>query len=339
MRSARLFAATALALLAPASVPWPQDPQPPARRQDPAPARKLDDELADAVRRGDADAARRILAELQAQADLEARGGTFRSAMLDAEITHLPSVFPPHEGELYVGPFLIDHARLFAGKRCLEIGCGSGILSLAMARFGAAKVVCTDINPKAIESVRENAKKLGYADRIEARLVGKDDMSAYAVIGKDEVFDVILSNPPYSLDLDAPGNTPVIDTGDLGFSMIRGFPRHLAKDGIAVLFFNSLFYHQLVVKFATHLGFQVRSHNALGITPWEFESLFNHYARRVAERERVPREALAFHHAKDNLPFALTIELRQFEPRAHPLVDGFATGKVYRGFLTVTHKR
>lgn len=343
MPRATLLVPVLLAALPLPSGPGPRhSPQEPGkaatRAQDPTTRAKPDDALADAVRRGDVDAARRILAAAQT-GTLEEKGGTFRSEMLGAEIVHLPSVFPPHEGEYYVGPFLVDHARLFAGKRCLEIGCGSGILSLAMAKFGATRVVCTDINPKAIESVRENAKRLGLAGKIEARLVSKDDMAAYAVIGKDEVFDVILSNPPYSLDLDAPDNTPLIDKGDLGFSMIRGFERHLARDGVAVLFFNSLFYHQLIVKFARHLGYEVRTHNALGMSPWEFEALFNLYARRVAERERVPKEALTFHHVVDNLPFALTIEMRQFEPKANPLVEGFATGRVYRGFLTVTRKR
>jgi ribosomal protein L11 methyltransferase len=44
------------------------------------------------------------------------------------------------------------------GERVLDYGCGSGILAIAAARLGAARVDAVDIDPKAIEVTRENAR-------------------------------------------------------------------------------------------------------------------------------------------------------------------------------------
>ena len=71
------------------------------------------------------------------------------------------------------------------------------MISLSCLRFGARKVVATDVNPLAIANALYNAKQLGFEDRFEARLVPLDDTSAYRVIGESERFDLIISNPPW----------------------------------------------------------------------------------------------------------------------------------------------
>ena len=43
------------------------------------------------------------------------------------------------------------------GLRVLDYGCGSGILAIGAAKFGAADVVAVDIDPAAVESTRINA--------------------------------------------------------------------------------------------------------------------------------------------------------------------------------------
>jgi len=44
------------------------------------------------------------------------------------------------------------------GERVLDYGCGSGILAIAAAKLGAARVDAVDVDPKAIDVTRENAR-------------------------------------------------------------------------------------------------------------------------------------------------------------------------------------
>jgi ribosomal protein L11 methyltransferase len=71
----------------------------------------------------------------------------------------------------------------------LDLGCGSGILSIAAALLGARQVVALDIDPQAIKATRENAEANGVAGVIEAS-VG----TLEAGEGPESEFDVILAN-------------------------------------------------------------------------------------------------------------------------------------------------
>ncbi|MGI9309606.1 MAG: 50S ribosomal protein L11 methyltransferase [Gammaproteobacteria bacterium] len=233
------------------------------------------------------------------QGTIKEEGVTFKSSKLGAEIDILPGVFNPYEAERTVLVIMENNRELFEGKRVMEIGTGSGIISLYAAKLGAAKVVATDINPAAIKTATQNAAKLGFADIMEPRLVTLDDISAYAVIGEDESFDVIISNPPYALDLDASGNDAVTDTGELGFSIVRGLKQHLNPDGTVILWCNSLFYHAVMAKFAAHEGYTVRNHLPNGMFPWAAEALFNSYLKRWLISENMSPDAFQFDYSKD----------------------------------------
>jgi ribosomal protein L11 methyltransferase len=47
------------------------------------------------------------------------------------------------------------------GKAVLDYGCGSGILAIAAARFGAARIDAVDIDPAAVQSALDNARANG----------------------------------------------------------------------------------------------------------------------------------------------------------------------------------
>jgi ribosomal protein L11 methyltransferase len=49
------------------------------------------------------------------------------------------------------------------GRRVLDYGCGSGILAIASARFGAAEIDAVDIDPAAVESAAANAQANGVS--------------------------------------------------------------------------------------------------------------------------------------------------------------------------------
>jgi ribosomal protein L11 methyltransferase len=73
-----------------------------------------------------------------------------------------------------------------AGTRVLDLGCGSGILSLAAARLGAREVVALDTDPIAIEATQANAGRNRLRGRIDARLG--------SLPSGDSPFEIVLAN-------------------------------------------------------------------------------------------------------------------------------------------------
>lgn len=85
-----------------------------------------------------------------------------------------------------------------AGDRVLDVGCGSGILSIGAALLGADHVLGLDIDPDAPGVTEANARANGVADRISAR---GEDLSS--VVRRGERFDVVAANllAPVVVDL------------------------------------------------------------------------------------------------------------------------------------------
>jgi len=75
-----------------------------------------------------------------------------------------------------------------AGMLMLDVGCGSGNIAVAAAKFGNLSVTACDINPAAVSLARKNAQKL----RADIKALRSDLFSE--IKGK---FDIIASNPPY----------------------------------------------------------------------------------------------------------------------------------------------
>lgn len=78
--------------------------------------------------------------------------------------------------------------------KVLEIGTGSGIISVMLATLLKDKnidFIAVDINPKAIELARKNAKKFEVLERIDFRL-----SNLFENVKEDDIF-MLISNPPY----------------------------------------------------------------------------------------------------------------------------------------------
>ncbi len=115
--------------------------------------------------------------------------------------------------------------RLEGWEEVLEVGCGSGALTVLLAER-ARRVVAVDVSKKALACTVANLSALGLMEKAEVRLG-----SLYTPLKPGEVFDVVVSNPPY---LPTPMKEGMWGAG-LGLELLRdlalGAARHLKPGG------------------------------------------------------------------------------------------------------------
>jgi SAM-dependent methyltransferase len=75
------------------------------------------------------------------------------------------------------------------GKRCIDLGCGSGRYAVAMADLGASESYGFDLSDLAIKEATERAERLGYADRCRF-----EQGSMLELPYEDESFDFVCCN-------------------------------------------------------------------------------------------------------------------------------------------------
>jgi len=78
-----------------------------------------------------------------------------------------------------------------AGKRVLDLGCGTGRLALGSSYLGAKSVVGIDVDKLAVKTAVENSSKTGQAKKVQLIL---GDISC--IVGE---FDTVLQNPPFGV--------------------------------------------------------------------------------------------------------------------------------------------
>ena len=145
--------------------------------------------------------------------------GTREFMGLDFHVTR-DTLIPRPDTELLV-QCAVDflRARTAAGGdefSIADIGTGTGAIALSALHYTeGTRADAVDISPAAAEVARENAARLGLAERIEV-YVG--DLTA-SLAGRS--YDVILSNPPYIPTADIAGLMPEV----------RSYEPHLALDG------------------------------------------------------------------------------------------------------------
>lgn len=140
-------------------------------------------------------------------------------------------------------PARMEHLELFgtwlakyqgARDRAIDVGTGSGVLALQMAKAGFRHVLATDINANAIESVARQLRRLPVPPSIELQHADLLGASRGPV-------DLVVSNPPWM-------KGEVGRTLDLAMYFQDGFferffaqaLQHLAPGGRVVLVFSNI---------------------------------------------------------------------------------------------------
>jgi homocysteine S-methyltransferase len=143
-----------------------------------------------------------------------------------------PGVFVPTLGSLLLWKILWRDGT-GEGKRCLDVGCGTGLLAVQLALNGAERVHAIDIEPRAVGNTLANAFRNGVADRVtgaEVDLYGFEPEDAYDVVVAS------LYQMPVDPSREPAGHRPVDFWGrNLLDHLIRLLPRLLAEGGRAYL--------------------------------------------------------------------------------------------------------
>jgi len=72
--------------------------------------------------------------------------------------------------------------------RILDIGCGSGVPTMQLARLGQGEVIGTDIDRPALDKLTKKITEAGLSDRVQAL-----NCSILDMVFQDESFDIIWS--------------------------------------------------------------------------------------------------------------------------------------------------
>jgi release factor glutamine methyltransferase len=98
----------------------------------------------------------------------------------------LDSVYEPREDSHLMQKEVQSRAK---DKHVLDMGTGSGIQAISASLASAKEVWAVDVNPKAVDCAKENAKK----NKVEVKVIQSD---LFKKVPKHK-FDLLVFNPPY----------------------------------------------------------------------------------------------------------------------------------------------
>lgn len=197
-----------------------------------------------------------------------------------------PHVFTPTVGSLLVWKHLLRH-RVGAGRRCLDVGCGSGLLTIQLALNGAEHVRAVDIEREAVAATLANAYRNGVAD-----LVSGAEVDLY-MLEPEHRYDVVVASL-YQMPVDpyeqATGHRPLDYWGrNLVDHLIGLLPRLLAADGVAYVM-------QLSIVSQLETAARLESAGLAGrVVDFGFFPFSEAFERNRAQIERVEELSDAYH--------------------------------------------
>jgi len=148
-------------------------------------------------------------------------------------------VFSPIRGEYLA---LLAKAPLPSIELAFDIGTGTGVVSVLMAKLGVKKIVATDQDPRAINCAQENITRLGLQKQITLTQTN---------MFPEGKAPLIVCNPPW---LPAKPSSPIEyavydPESKMLFAFLNGLKAHLTDDGEGWLIMSD---------FAEHLGLRAK---------------------------------------------------------------------------------
>ena len=171
------------------------------------------------------------------------------------DLTIEPGIEPPDEAAHLLWRHLLRE-DLGAHQRCLDVGCGSGLLTVQLALNGASHVRAIDIDRAAVTATMTNAYRNHVEDRVSAGVV---DLFPWT---PEERFDLIVANLPQNPrnPLNEVATHRRVDFWGRALfdQLIAKLPRALAPDGVAYVVHLSLLSQRWTASLLRDAGLRAR---------------------------------------------------------------------------------
>ena len=168
--------------------------------------------------------------------EIEAEAEPYRVTVSGKEFVVFPNVFSPkyfNDTELFTDNFPVRD-----GEEMLEIGPGTGAISILAVYKGAGKVLAIDINPDAVKNTQANIELHSMQGKVEVR-----PGNLYEPLKPNEEFDTIFWNTPFGFVEDE--NVPDLEKAvyDPAYKSTEKFieeaKQHLKKGGRVLIGFST----------------------------------------------------------------------------------------------------
>lgn len=199
-----------------------------------------------------------------------------------------PGVFVPTQGSYLVWKYFFNN-KIGRNQRCLDIGCGAGLLSIQLALNDATEVCAMDIEEAAVANTLTNAFRNNVEDRI------KGDVADLYTLKPGTKFDTVVASL-YQMPTDPKGqlsgHRPVDYWGrNLLDHCITALPNLLAEDGTAYIMQISLLGQKETGRGLREVGFRSR---IVDYSLYQFTPIF---LENMPQIEQVEQTSDAYHFA------------------------------------------
>jgi S-methylmethionine-dependent homocysteine/selenocysteine methylase/SAM-dependent methyltransferase len=220
------------------------------------------------------------------------------------EIVCDPDVFVPTQGSFLLWKHLFRE-RVGDEKRCIDIGCGTGLLAIQLALNGAEHVHAIDIDRRAVANTLANAGRNGVADRMTGEAV---DLYPWVPKARYDVLVASLYQMPVD-PYDEPNSHRPLDFWgrNLLDHLITLLPTLLEDDGVAYLMQLSILSQTRTADLLAEHGFSSR------VVDFAFFTFHELFAQRRRQIERVEELSDAYHlrFKDEDVMVAYLVEVRR----------------------------
>jgi release factor glutamine methyltransferase len=219
------------------------------------------------------------------------------------ELVCEPGVFTPTEGSLLLWKLLAQRGT-GRDQRCLDVGCGTGLLAIQLALNGAASVDAIDLQRRAVANTLANAFRNGVAERVNAREI---DLYSYT---PESAYDVVVASL-YQVPVDPFGRAthrPLDYWGRNLLDHLLGLlPRLLAPGGVAYVMQLSILGQLRTAEVLEEAGLVAK---VADYSFFRFSPLFDENREQIRRAEQLS-DAYHLTFGDDELMVAYLLEIRR----------------------------